>query len=589
MNEPHDPHDDSREANVPRGPAEGPAPVGRPGHDVLSPDGNLARFLQYQAALRPQKPALVFPSSGASGASEEDVVTFGALDHDGRRFAAALVRGGLVRGEHVLLLVPPSRALYVAMVGIVAAGGVAVFVDPSMPRARIDAAIRSVKPTVFVGIPKAHLLRLASPAARAIPRNIVVEEPGVLSLFTPGERFSRVLAAEREPLPIVEVSGDAPCIISFTSGTTGAPKGGVRTHRLLATQADALDHAMPRRDADVDLATLPLFALVAVSQGVPSVFAAIEAGDVSRFKPEEIVEQIRRHRITGLGGSPAFLLRLARHVQAAGVRLPAVRVVTVGGAPAGPHLLRILITAFPDALVHVLYGSTEAEPVASGDARELVELRGHGCCVGRPHAGMEVRVIPAELKRGVQIDDIEDVALPVGSLGEIVVSGPVVLDRYIDTHDTIATKIVDDDGRRWHRMGDLGRLDAEGRIWLHGRAGEVVARGPKLPGGAIHPLEVEPAAEALDVVAKAGLVGLGPRAILAIVPAPDVDVRAAVAAVEEVLAADGLSMVEVVPVKDIPVDRRHRSRVDRAALREIVVLERRKNPKTRIPGATGGA
>lgn len=550
------------------------AAVGRPPHDVLSPEGNLARFLQHQATLRPDAPALVFP--GKTPGEPEDVVTFGELDRDGRRFAGALVARGLVPGDHVLLLVPPSRALYVAMVGVVAAGGVAVFVDPSMPRARLDAAIRAVKPRVFIGVPRAHLLRVVSPAARSIERRIVVREPGALSLLVPGERFDRVLSSVLEPLPIVDVPGDAACIVSFTSGTTGAPKGGVRTHRLLATQADALEREMPRKDDDVDLATLPLFALVAVSQGVPSVFAAIEAGDVSRFQPDVIVDQIRRHRVTSVGGSPAFLLRLARHVLAAGVRLPGVRLVTVGGAPAGPHLLKILVEAFPDAAVHVLYGSTEAEPVASGEAKELVGLAGRGCCVGRPHDGLEVRVVPAELGPGIPLDEIDDVALPVGALGEIVVAGPIVLERYIDAADTKATKLIDDAGRRWHRMGDLGRLDDEGRIWLHGRRGEVVARGPKLPGGALYPLEVEPAAEALDFVAKAGLVGLGPRAFLAVVPAPDVEVQIAVSAVEAVLAADGLSMVEVVPVADIPVDRRHRSRVDRDALREIVALARAK-------------
>jgi olefin beta-lactone synthetase len=538
---------------------------GRPPHDVLSPDGNLARFLHHQAQERADTPALVFPAGRGSGQAEE-IVTFGALDRDGRRFAAALVDSGLVQGDRVLLLVPPSRALYVAMVGAVAAGAVAVFVDPSMGRAHIDAAIESVKPRVFIGVPRAHLLRLASRAARAIERRIVVGGSALL-----GERFEDVLARAPEPMPLAEVPGDAPCIISFTSGTTGAPKGAVRTHLLLATQGDALDRALPRTAGDVDLATLPLFALLAVSQGVPSVFADVDPADVSRFDPAVIVGQIERHRVTGIGGSPALLLRLARHLRATGQTVPRVRMVTLGGAPAAPHLLRLLIDAFPAASVHVLYGSTEAEPVASAEARELVALRGRGCCVGRPHEGLLVRVVRAGLPAGHAVGSIDEVTLATGEVGELVVSGPVVVERYMESRDTEATKLVDGEGRRWHRMGDLGRLDEDGRIWLHGRAGEAI----ETPRGALYPLDVEPLVETIEGVARAGLVGAAGRAALALVCAPGAPPARTIARVRAALAAEGLPIDDVFPIAEMPVDRRHRARIDRAALRAALPREAR--------------
>lgn len=468
----------------------------------------------------------------------------------------------------MLLLVPPSPALYIALVGTAAAGGVAVFVDPWMPRARIDEAITAVSPRVFVGVPRAHLLRFGSSAMRAIPRRIVVREPGVLSALTPGERFDDVLAGAKAPLPLTDVSGESPSIITFTSGTTGSPKGAVRTHRLLAAQADALDRALPRRSGDVDLATLPVFALLAVSQGVPSVFAAIHGGDVSRFQPSDVVAQLLRHRVTGVGGSPSFLLKLARHVLRERVALPDVRLVTVGGAPAGKHLLRVLVDAFPAASVKVLYGSTEAEPVASAEAREILTLGGRGCCVGRPHAGVEVRVVRQDVPIAAHVHTMDDVAVKSGEVGEVVIAGPVVLERYMDARDTDNTKIVDGSGRRWHRMGDLGRLDEEGRIWLHGRCGEAV----RTAAGTVFPLDVEPLAEALEPVARAGLVGRDGRAILAVVPAPGHAPADAAEAARLVLREAKMD-VEVVAVREIAVDSRHRSRVNRSALRARVAQQ----------------
>jgi acyl-coenzyme A synthetase/AMP-(fatty) acid ligase len=203
---------------------------------------------------------------------------------------------------------------------------------------------------------------------------------------------------------------------------------------------------------------------------------------------------------------------------------------------------------------------TEVLPVTDVTVREIDAAGdGDGVLVGRPVPGVDVRVsaVDDEGRATGPLTDQADV------LGEVVVRAPHKKDRY----DRLwATERASSRDPGWHRTGDVGRLDAEGRLWIGGRLGHVITT----PDGPLAPVRIEQAVQQLPAVRQAACVGVGPRgtqAVAVIVVADhaseglaDLDLTAAVR------SAAGVDVAAVLVRRELPVDIRHRSKIDRAAL-----------------------
>ena len=185
---------------------------------------------------------------------------------------------------------------------------------------------------------------------------------------------------------------------------------------------------------------------------------------------------IRRYRVTNLCGSPALLRRVAFSGLALPGDLRSLRRVISAGAPVSPAVIRRVAELLPEgARVHTPYGATEALPVSTIGSDEILgetgplAAEGKGVCVGRPVEGMQVRVIRiSDEPIAAWSDDLE---VPAGQVGEVVVSGPVVTRSYFNRPQATALHKIADPGRGgfWHRMGDVGYLDDRGRLWFCGR------------------------------------------------------------------------------------------------------------------------
>lgn len=518
---------------------------------------NVAARLAERAAMHPERTAIVEYAGGRARR-----IGFGDLAARVAALSAGMREAGIGAGDRVLLFVPMSIDLYVALLATLHAGAAAVFLDAWAGRERLDAAVAAARPKVFVGSPRAHLLRLASPALRAVPVKWVA-----------GRRWPRLARHERAgaATAAASVAPDAPALVTFTTGSTGRPKGAARSHAFLWAQHRALAAHLGLTEADVDMPTLPVFVLNNLAGGTPSVIPDFDPRRPAVIDPEAIVAQMRAEGVTTSSGSPAFYERLAGWCAARGRKIP-LRALFTGGAPVHPPLARLLADTV-EGEAHVVYGSTEAEPVAGIEARAMLaamERGGEGICVGAPVPEVALRVLrphegPVELgPRGWAEWD----AAP-GETGEVAVTGGHVLAGYLGDPAADRENKVRDGGRVWHRTGDAARLDDEGRLWLMGRVGQRVARAGRTWWST--PAEVRAlGAPGVRHAAYLGLpdATLGQRAVLCVETGggrPDEAARAAIVARLGSIPVDEL---HVLP--RIPRDPRHASKTDTAALRRIL-------------------
>lgn len=523
-------------------------------------ENNVISFLQRAARRVPDRLALII--------GKEDRASFADLWERVDRISAGLGSAGISPGDRVIVMIPMSLELYAVMLGLLKLGAVAVFVDPWIGRKQIAAFAAFADPRGFAGIGKSHLLRLLDGRLRRIPVTVTTggrlfRWPARLSL---GNLESKAGDGRVHP-----VTADDPALITFTSGSSGLPKGTNRTHRFLTAQHEALKHEFPADDRDVDMPMFPVFALNNLALGISSVVPRMDFGQVAEVDPSVILQQMRDYGVTTSTASPPFFDRLAIHVEAHPEIRPRLRRILTGGAPVSDDQLRLWQRSFPGTEIVVVYGSTEAEPVAHIHAAERLEAISDihpdspGFCVGRPTDRVRTRVIRIVPDRVVPDDDL-DVA--EHDIGELCVTGDHVCKDYFRNPDAgRENKLVEGDGTVWHRMGDTGYFDRRGRFWLVGRVHSTIIRG----GIAVHPQILEQSANPGDSrirrVAAVGLpdVELGERVVLVLETTAGNGLRVEV---EERVKRSGQIVDDIILTSEpIPVDPRHNSKIDYSKLR----------------------
>ena len=518
---------------------------------------NLVEVLRRQAAERPDAPAII---EGAADALQ--ALTFAGLERETARVAGLLRERGVDRGDTVLIVHPMAATLYVFLLALLRIGGVAGFLDPSAGRDHVARCCRRRPPAALFASRRAHWLRLVVPALRAIPRKFSCGGwvPGATDIDVGAAPHARV-----EP-----VDADHPALITFTSGSTGEPKAVVRSHGFLLAQHAVLARHLHYEAGERDLTTLPVFVLANLASGVTTVLPDADLRRVGAIEPAPVVRQLAATHATRTAASPAFLERLCDHVEASGTPVAAMRRVFVGGAPVFPNFLERARRCFPNAEVTAVYGSTEAEPIAHVDASAIADTdmdamrAGKGLLAGAPVREIALRIVRARC--GAPLGRLSAAAFDAlsmapGEVGEIVVHGAHVVRGYLDGIGDEETKFDVGDAR-WHRTGDLGWLDADGRLWLMGRAGARVED----ERGVLYPFAVECAAQQLPGVRRAALLSDGGRRLLAVEGPPGA--RPDAQALRAALAWAQLD--DVIVLERIPLDARHNAKVDYPALRKAL-------------------
>ena len=485
---------------------------------------NIASTLSITASRFPDQPAIVVPAQqGANGVPQ---ITFRELDELADRLARGFVRMGIKPGDRLVLMVRPGIEFIALTFGLFRAGAVVVLIDPGMGPRRVFRCLDQVEPDGFVAVPLVQALRILSAGrfgnARfnvtvgrrwfwggetygALSASNMTENPGA---YTPGSPHGPGSPGQRAPTRAID-----PAAIIFTSGSTGPAKGVVYEHGMFAAQVAALRDHYNIEPGGSDLPGLPLFALFNTAMGVTTVVPDMDPTRPAQVDPQKIVAVMHRWNVTQGFGSPAIWNRVGRYCEAYKIVFPALMRVFSAGAPVPVDVLArmkgTLVTV--GAEMHTPYGATEALPVASITATEVLSRtaektrQGAGTCVGLPLPTIRLKIV--EITDGPIADLSRVRELSTGEIGEIIVQGDVVTREYFRRPEATANAKIQDGNSFWHRMGDVGYLDENGSLWFCGRKSQIV----ETAAGRMYTDCVEPIFNSHSSVSRCALVGIGPK------------------------------------------------------------------------------
>ena len=451
----------------------------------------------------------------------------GSVDH-----AAEVIRAQITAGDRVLIDFPNGPELILGCLAVCAAGGIAVPVN--------DAS---------TGPERTHVRKDSG-------ATLTLSDSSLLAPKSPGRRYE----------PAAVFPSDV-AVLLYTSGTTGTPKGAALTHRglLSSTRRLALIPTGLRHDEIV--MALPLAHVMGFAGFLGALSSGVPAFVFPRFRPNDVLDAIESRRSSIFVGVPA-MYRMMLEAGASQRDLTCIR-VWMSGADAMPQDL---------ARQFQRMGATATLPIIGASVGEALFVEGYGMVelsgaaimkVTPPYAGRALTKARGASLPGVKTRVVNEagVSVKVGQIGELLVTGPGVLQGYFGDR-AATTAAVTDDG--WVRTGDLVRRGLAGTVEFVGRAKDVI----KVGGYSVYAAEVQTALEALPGVAEAAVTGLpdarkGERvaAAVRVFPGEDVDVDALRVALGESLAAYKVPAVIVV-VDSLP--RTTTGKIKRAELRELL-------------------
>lgn len=483
------------------------------------PEVPVYQILRSAASQWPWRNAIIF------GGSE---LTYQELDQLSDRFAAALTKLGVRKGDRVAVHLPNCPQFAISYFGLLKAGAIFVPVSPLLAEREFIFQLNDSGSETYIGLdllfsmPQSCLDR--TPAKNVILVSLADVYPPLYSSVKPLVKqpfpegvmdFTELVRDNPPEPPLVDIYVKEDLAhIAYTGGTTGTPKGVMLTHYNVVVnccqfaywfsggdvdyrdgkfgiryeEGDGPENHPARRGVEVSLIVVPWFHAMGI---VGYLSMQMIHGNTlvvfPRFEPEEFLQAINKYRATVFGGAPQLFVALVEHPLFQEIDLSEIKLVASGAAPISHKLLKILQDKIPGVICEA-YGLSECTMgcAANPPSREGFRLGS----VGLPMQDTEIKIVDPETG---------DREMPVGEIGEICVKGPQVMVGYWNKPDETARVLRDG----WLYTGDIGHFDEDGYLYIVDRKKDMLI----YKGYNVYPRDLEEVINSHPKVAQSAVVG----------------------------------------------------------------------------------
>jgi acyl-CoA synthetase (AMP-forming)/AMP-acid ligase II len=440
----------------------------------------------------PARNANKFPAKIAI-VSEDVVLTFKALNERVNCLANALTKKGLHKGDRIGVLVHNCHQFVEIYFAAAKAGGIFCPYNNHLKKSELkDIMDYSTPKILFVDSDYGDLVESLRPELDSVDCYICLQK----SKWPSMESYEEVLSDSNGKEPGIHIQEDDPMSMFFTAGTTGKPKGALRTHRHLIMNAIT---GVIELKVDYEERALIAFPMYHVScednigrhSFMPNtMFIRREGG----FNPADVLSFIEKERITRCQMVPTMIHALLQIPDVERFDLSSLRLIMYAGAPMPVELLKKALQVFPCGFAQ-MYGQTESGPmttvlgpedhVPEGSEKRLQRL----ASAGKPVVSYEIRIVR---------ENGEDVS--IGEVGEIIGRSEAMMKGYWQQPEETAKKLKNG----WLYTGDLGRFDEDGYIYIVERKNDMIISG----GVNIYPREIEEVLYKHPAVSEASVIGV---------------------------------------------------------------------------------
>lgn len=427
---------------------------------------NIAHRIQEQARKTPEKTSVMFSLAQSDGSYTYPSYTFKQFEERSNQFANKLTQLGIKPGMRTLLFVKPCLDFSIITFALFKIGAIPVLIDPGMGLKNLLKSIKQVRPQAMVSIGLVHWIRrIKRDPFTNIRVKVSMQKVGFSTAWIYEDLEKMPKTFDVYPAKDSDYSA-----ILFTSGGTGIPKGVLYTHGILNAQTTALQQMFSLDETQKDLPGFPLFALFTLAMGMTSVVPDMDPTKPAKCDPAKLVKNIIDNQITFVAGSPSIWERVGNYCIAHNIKLTTVKQVVMFGAPVRLELHEMFKKILVNGDTYTPYGATESLPVSLISGSEILSDKaaatraGAGTCIGRPAPGIEIKIIKTSDIPESQLNEMK-----TGDIGEIIVSGLQVTPAYFEMPEETSKAKIIVNGKLWHRIGDVGYLDADNNLWFLGR------------------------------------------------------------------------------------------------------------------------
>lgn len=464
---------------------------------ISYPNLPLSGLLRKTAEKQPNNVAIVF---------RDKKITYEELNAASDRFAAALTKMGVKKGDRVALFLPNIPQFVVSYFGVLKAGAVITATSPLFKERELKYQLNNSEAETIVALDSLYPTVKSVKNKTSLKRVILtgteenqLKEPEVHS-------FQDLIKKNARKPPRLEINPKEDiAALQYTGGTTGLPKGAMLTHFNLLSNAVAFATWLQLREGkERFLTALPLFHIYGMTTSMnAAVYAAGTIVLVPRFDPKEILETIEKHQITVFCGVPTMYIMVINHPEVAQYDLSSIRFCVSGGSTLPPDVQRRFMDLTGGVLIEG-YGLSEASPVTHVNPPDPTMRTVKIGSIGLALPDTEAKIVDSET--GVK-------ALPLGELGELVVRGPQVMKGYWGLPEETENTLKGG----WLHTGDIAKMDEDGYVYIVDRKKDLI----KYKGYSVYPREVEdvlyehPAVKICAVIGKPdSIAGEVPKAFI---------------------------------------------------------------------------